>query len=45
MTEEEYSFEISYDQQELYDEVNGALKEMLDDGTIQDIVDQYIQAD
>lgn len=44
-TEEEYSYEISYDQQELYDEINGALEELLDDGTVQGIVDQYIQAD
>ena len=40
--EEEYSFEISYDNQELYDQVNKALEELIADGTIQSIVDKYI---
>ena len=44
-TEEEYSYEISYDNQEVYDLVNGALQEMLEDGTVQKIVDKYITAE
>ena len=44
-TEEEYSFEISYDEPELYEAVNGALQTLLADGTIDQIVDSYINAD
>ena len=44
-TEEEYSYEISYDNQEVYDLVNGALEEMLADGSIQKIIDTYISAE
>lgn len=43
--EEEYSYEISYDNQEVYDLVNGALQELLKDGTVQKIIDQYISAE
>jgi polar amino acid transport system substrate-binding protein len=43
--EEEYGFELSYDNGELYSEVNGALEELLKDGTVQAIVDKYISAD
>ena len=43
--EEEYSFEISYDNQELYDQVNKALEELIADGTVQAIVDKYIVAE
>ena len=43
--EEEYGFELSYDNEELYNEVNGALEELLKDGTVQKIVDKYINAD
>ena len=43
--EEEYGFELSYDNEELYNEVNGALEELLKDGTVQKIVDKYISAD
>ena len=43
--EEEYSFEISYDNQELYDQVNKALEELIADGSIQKIVDKYIVAE
>ncbi len=42
--EEEYSYEISYDKQELYDKVNGALQALIADGTVQKIVDSYITA-
>ena len=43
--EEEYSFEISYDNQELYDQVNKALEELIADGTVQSIIDKYIVAE
>ena len=43
--EEEYGFELNYDNEELYNEVNGALEELLKDGTVQKIVDKYISAD
>ena len=42
--EEPYGFEISYDNEELYKEVNGALEELLADGTVQKIIDKYINA-
>ena len=44
-TEEEYSIEISYDNQELYDQVNKALEELIADGTVQSIIDKYIAAE
>lgn len=43
-TEEEYSFEISYDQPELYEQVNSTLQQLIEDGTVQKIIDQYISA-
>ncbi len=43
--EEEYGFALRYDNEELYNEVNGALEELLKDGTVQKIVDKYISAD
>ena len=43
--EEEYGFEMSYDNEALYNEVNGALEELLKDGTVQKIVDTYIKAE
>lgn len=43
--EEEYGFEIAKDNAELYDAVNGALKELIADGTVQAIIDKYISAD
>ena len=43
--EEEYGFEMSYDNEALYNEVNGALEELLKDGTVQKIIDNYISAD
>ncbi len=43
--EEKYSYEISYDNQELYDQVNTALQELIDDGTVQSILDKYIKAE
>ena len=43
--EEDYGFELSYDNEALYNEVNGALEELLKDGTVQKIIDNYISAD
>ena len=43
--EEDYAFEISYKNEKLYGEINGALKELKADGTIQKILDKYINAD
>ena len=43
--EEEYGFEMSYDDEALYNEVNGALEELLKDGTVEKIVGTYIKAE
>ena len=43
--EEAYGFEISYDKEEFYNAFNGALEELLKDGTIQGIIDKYIKAE
>ena len=43
--EEAYGFELNKDATELYDEFNGALEELLKDGTVQKIIDKYISAD
>ena len=43
--EEAYGFEISYENEEFYAAFNGALEELLADGTIQAIIDQYITAE
>ena len=43
--EEEYGFEMSYDNEALYNEVNGALEELLKDGTVEKIVGTYIKAE
>ena len=43
--DEAYGFELSYDNEELYNAVNGALEELLADGTVQAIIDMYISAD
>lgn len=43
--EEAYGFEISYDNDELYEEVNSTLEAFLEDGTIDEIVAKYINAD
>ena len=42
---EEYSYEISYDQPELYELVNNALQDLIADGTVQGIIDTYISAE
>ena len=43
--EEAYGFELSYDNEALYNEVNGALEALIADGTVQAIIDKYISAD
>ncbi len=43
--EEDYGFELNKDATELYEEFNGALEELLKDGTVQKIIDKYISAD
>ncbi len=43
--EEAYGFELNKNATELYDEFNGALEELLKDGTVQKIIDKYISAD
>ncbi len=42
--EEMYAGAMSKDNQELFDAVNAALKELIDDGTIKGIIDKYIAA-
>ena len=43
--EEAYGFELSYDNEALYNEFNGALEALIADGTVQSIIDKYISAD
>ena len=43
--EEAYGFEISYEKEDFYNAFNGALEELLADGTIQAIIDKYIKAE
>lgn len=42
---EDYAIGIAKDNTELYEAVNGALKELIDDGTVQGIIDKYIKAE
>ena len=43
--EEQYAICFNKENTELKDKVNGALKELIADGTVQKIVDKYINAD
>ncbi len=43
--EEQYAIAISKDNSELLEKVNGALKELIDDGTVKSIIDKYIAAE
>ena len=43
--EEAYGFGISYDKEDFYNAFNGALEELLQDGTVQSIIDKYIKAE
>lgn len=42
---EEYAIGVSKDNPELLEAVNNALKELIDDGTVQEILDKYIKAE
>ena len=42
---EDYAIGISKDNPELLDAVNNALKELIEDGTVQEILDKYIKAE
>ena len=42
--EEQYAAAMNKDNEALYEAVNGALKELIADGTVQSIVDKYISA-
>ena len=42
---EDYAICIAKDNQDLCDKVNTALKELIDDGTVQSIIDKYIKAE
>ena len=44
-TEEEYAIAIAKDNTELLDKVNAALKELKDDGTLDEIIAKYIKAE
>ena len=43
--EEQYAAAMNKDNEALYEAVNGALKELIADGTVQSIIDKYISAD
>lgn len=43
--EEDYAIGINKDSKDLYEAVNGALKELKEDGTVDKIVDKYIKAE
>ena len=42
---EEYAIGLAKGNTELLDAVNGALKALIDDGTVQSIIDKYITAE
>lgn len=44
-TEEEYAIAVAKDNEELLDKINTALKELEEDGTLQEIIDKYIPAE
>ncbi len=43
--EEQYAIAMSKDNPELFEKVNNALKELIEDGTVQKIIDKYIKAE
>ncbi len=43
--EEQYAIAMSKDNPELFEKVNKALQELIDDGTVQKIIDKYIKAE
>ena len=44
-TEEEYAICVNLENTELLDKINGALKELIEDGTVDDIIAKYIPAE
>ena len=44
-TEEEYAICVNLENTELLDKINGALKELIEDGTVADIIAKYISAE
>ena len=44
-TEEEYAICVNLENTELLDKINGALKELIEDGTVADIIAKYIPAE
>lgn len=44
-TREDYAIGVSKDNPDLLEAINGALKELQDDGTVQEILDKYIKAE
>ena len=44
-TTEDYAMAFAKGNTEMIDKVNGALKELIADGTVQKIIDKYIKAD
>ena len=42
---EDYAIGVSKDNPELLEAVNNALKELIEDGTVQEILDKYIKAE
>lgn len=44
-TEEDYAIAVSKENPELLEAINGALVELIEDGTVQSILDKYINAD
>ena len=42
---EDYAIGISKDNPELYEAVNTALQKLIDDGTVQSIIDKYINTE
>ena len=43
--EEQYAICVAKDNQEMLEKINTALGELIDDGTVQEIVDKYITAE
>ena len=43
--EEEYAIAIAKDNEELLEKVNGVIKQMKEDGSLQAILDKYIKAE
>ena len=42
---EDYAIAVALENTELLEKINGALKELIDDGTVKSIVEKYIPAE